>query len=187
MAALASAASVLAAFVHSADRARARPAVRRRLAAELVVQGRVLAPDHRPLTPAVVTVLQTEGEPVDWSRVDTEGNYSVALPGAGKYLVVANAAGWAPMAEVFDFDGRTLKQNFLLADRLEIRGRAAVGGAARGRRRGDAPARHGWPRGHHQDGRRRRVHASAARRGTLHSDHAASRDASSRGAEVRRR
>jgi hypothetical protein len=97
-------------------------------AAELVVQGRVLAPDHRPLTPAVVTVLQTEGEPVDWSRVDTEGNYSVALPGAGKYLVVANAAGWAPMAEVFDFDGRTLKQNFHLHEQLEISGRAAVGG-----------------------------------------------------------
>ena len=124
MAALASAASVLAAiFIPRITTHRpAAPA-----AAELVVQGRVLAPDHRPLTPAVVTVLQTEGEPVDWSRVDTDGNYSVALPGAGKYLVVANAAGWAPMAEVFDFDGRTLKQNFLLHERLEISGRAAIG------------------------------------------------------------
>jgi MFS family permease len=129
MAALASAASVLAAvFIpRAAHRAAAeKPAVP--AAAELVVQGRVLAPDHRPLTPAVVTVLRTEGEPVDWSRVDSDGNYSVALPGAGKYLVVANAAGWAPMAEVFDFDGRTLKQNFLLHERLEIGGRAAVGG-----------------------------------------------------------
>jgi hypothetical protein len=95
-----------------------------------VVQGRVLAPDHRPLTPAVVTVLQTDGDPVDWSRVDTEGNYSVALPGAGKYLMVANAAGWAPMAEVFDFDGRTLKQNFLLRDRLQVRGTVSAGGAS---------------------------------------------------------
>ena len=129
MAALASAASVLAAvFIpRAAHRTAAeKPAVP--AAAELVVQGRVLAPDHRPLTPAVVTVLRTEGEPVDWSRVDSDGNYSVALPGAGKYLVVANAAGWAPMAEVFDFDGRTLKQNFLLHERLEIGGRAAVGG-----------------------------------------------------------
>jgi MFS family permease len=129
IAALASAASVLAAIFipRAAHRSAAeKPVVP--AAAELVVQGRVLAPDHRPLTPAVVTVLRTEGEPVDWSRVDSDGNYSVALPGAGKYLVVANVAGWAPMAEVFDFDGRTLKQNFLLHERLEIGGRAAVGG-----------------------------------------------------------
>jgi hypothetical protein len=65
---------------------------------------------------------------VDWSRVDTDGNYSVALPGAGKYLMVANAAGWAPMAEVFEFDGRTLRQNFLLQDRLELSGTASLDG-----------------------------------------------------------
>ncbi|KRE56856.1 MFS transporter [Arthrobacter sp. Soil736] len=127
MAALASAASVLAAI--AIPRAAAhRPAAPAPAVAELVVQGRVLAADHRPLTPAVVTVLQTTGEPVDWSRVDTEGNYSVALPGAGKYLMVANAAGWAPMAEVFEFDGRTLRQNFLLQDRLELGGTATLGG-----------------------------------------------------------
>ncbi|HAG59159.1 MAG TPA: MFS transporter [Arthrobacter bacterium] len=136
LAALAATASVLAAvFIPraaaarrsqvslSADAAAAASAA----ANEIVVQGRVLAPDHRPVTPAVVTVLQTAGEPVDWSRVDTEGNYSVALPGAGKYLMVANAAGWAPMAEVFDFDGRTLHQNFLLQDRLEIGGTVSAG------------------------------------------------------------
>ena len=53
----------------------------------------------------------------------------MALPGAGKYLMVANAAGWAPMAEVFDFDGRTLQQNFHLDHRLELAGTATVGGA----------------------------------------------------------
>jgi hypothetical protein len=71
----------------------------------------------------VVTVLEVSGHPVDWSRVDTEGNYSVALPGAGKYLMVANAAGWAPMAEVFQFDGRNLEHNFLLSERLALSGR----------------------------------------------------------------
>lgn len=127
LAALASAASMLAAVFIPRAAGVPRPPVSAAGAAELVVQGRVLAPDHRPLTPAVVTVLQTDGDPVDWSRVDTEGNYSVALPGAGKYLMVANAAGWAPMAEVFDFDGRTLKQNFLLRDQLEIRGTVTAG------------------------------------------------------------
>jgi MFS family permease len=128
MAALASAASMLAAvFIPRAPAVQTPPpgAV---AAGEIVVQGRVLAPDHRPLTPAVVTILQTGGEPVDWSRVDAEGNYSVALPGAGKYLMVANAAGWTPMAEVFDFDGHTLARNFLLRDRLTIGGVVSVDG-----------------------------------------------------------
>jgi MFS family permease len=127
MAALAAAASMLAAvFIPRA--AVRRPGAGAVAAGELVIQGRVLAPDHRPLTPAVVTVLQTGGEPVDWSRVDTEGNYSVALPGAGKYLMVANAAGWTPMAEVFEFDGRNLEHNVLLRDRLTIGGAVSVAG-----------------------------------------------------------
>ncbi|MDR7082553.1 MFS family permease [Arthrobacter ginsengisoli] len=126
MAALAAAASMLAAvFIPRAPAIQRPPSA---AAGELVVQGRVLTPDHRPLTPAVVTVLHTGGEPVDWSRVDTEGNYSVALPGAGKYLMVANAAGWTPTAEVFEFDGRTLEHNFLLQDRLTIRGTIRAGG-----------------------------------------------------------
>lgn len=129
MAALASAASMLAAvFIPRVSVVQPPPSGA--AAGELVVQGRVLAPDRSPLTPAVVTILQTGGEPVDWSRVDTEGNYSVALPGAGKYLMVANAAGWTPMAEVFEFDGRTLEQNFMLRDRLKIGGTVSVGGEA---------------------------------------------------------
>jgi MFS family permease len=127
MAALASAASVLATFFIPRAVPRHQP-VSAVAAGELVVRGRVLAPDHHPLTPAVVTVLHIAGDPVDWSRVDAEGNYSVALPGAGKYLLVANAAGWAPMAEVFDFDGHTLQRNFELRDRLEIGGTVTAGG-----------------------------------------------------------
>ncbi len=128
MATLASAASIMAAvFIPAAVGGRRAP-IPTPVASELVVQGRVLSADHRPLTPAVVTVLQTTGEPVDWSRVDSEGNYSVALPGAGKYLMVANTAGWAPMAEVFDFDGRTLGQNFHLHDRLQLGGVARAAG-----------------------------------------------------------
>jgi MFS family permease len=130
MAALASTASMAAAVFIPRAAAAAKAVLPAPAATELVVQGRVLTADRRPVTPAVVTVLQTSGEPVDWSRVDSDGNYSVALPGAGKYLMVANAAGWAPMAEVFDFDGRTLQQNFHLDDRLELGGTATVAGAA---------------------------------------------------------
>lgn len=124
-AALACGACIIAAFF--IPRATHRSAA---LAAELVVQGRVLAPNHRTLTPALVSVLQTEGEPVDWSLVDTEGNYSVALPGVGKYVVVASARGWAPVAEIFDFDGETGKHDFHLKERLEISGRAMARGEA---------------------------------------------------------
>jgi MFS family permease len=130
LAAAASAASMLAAVFIPRTAGVHRPLASDVGAVEMVVQGRVLAPDHRPLTPAVVTVLQTDGDPVDWSRVDTEGNYSVALPGAGMYLMVANAGGWAPMAEVFTFDGRTLQHNFMLRDRLQVRGTVSAGGAS---------------------------------------------------------
>lgn len=127
LAALAAGASVLAAiFIPRVSRLAG--AVANVAANELVVQGRVLTADHRPLAPAVVTVLQTTGEPVDWSQLDSDGNYSVALPMAGKYLVVASAGGWAPMAEVFDYDGRTLRHNFLLQHRLELSGVASEGG-----------------------------------------------------------
>jgi MFS family permease len=134
IAALAAAASALAAVLIPRTAVVLRAPVSGVGAVELVLQGRVLAVDHRPLTPAVVTVLKISGEQVDWSRVDAEGNYSVALPSAGEYLMVANAAGWSPMAEVFEFDGRTLHQNFLLQDRLEISGSVSdsggrVGGA----------------------------------------------------------
>ncbi|GAC1500587.1 MAG: hypothetical protein NVS2B15_23090 [Pseudarthrobacter sp.] len=126
MAALASVGSILAAvFIPRLAAPRPVPVG---AVSELVVQGRVLAADHRPLAPAVVAVMRTDGEPVDWSRVDAEGNYSVALPGAGKYLVVANAGGWAPLAQVFDFDGRTLQHNLLLGKRLELSGAVSVGG-----------------------------------------------------------
>ncbi|MFF1386188.1 MFS transporter [Arthrobacter sp. NPDC058288] len=130
MAALASTASMVAAVFIPRAAAAPKAALPAPAAAELVVQGRVLTADRRPVTPAVVTVLQTSGEPVDWSRVDSDGNYSVALPGAGTYLMVANAAGWGPMAEVFNFDGRTLQQNFHLENRLELAGTATAGGAA---------------------------------------------------------
>ena len=130
MAALASAASMLAAVFIPHAAARQGTYIPFGAAGERVVRGRVLASDRTPLTPAVVTALHPGGEPVDWSRVDAEGNYSVALPGAGKYLMVANTAGWTPLAEVFEFDGRTLEHNFHLRNRLMISGTASAGGHA---------------------------------------------------------
>jgi MFS family permease len=98
------------------------------LAADLAVQGRVLAPDHQPLTTAVASVLHTDGEPVGWSHVDGEGFYSVAIPGAGEYLMVINTAGWAPLAKVVRLNSGSLRQDFLLHKQDEIAGTVSDGG-----------------------------------------------------------
>ena len=56
-------------------------------------------------------MLKTDGTPVDWSRGDNDGKYSVVLPGPGHYLVLANAAGWVPRAEVLEFVDETSRQH----------------------------------------------------------------------------
>ncbi len=129
MAALASAASITAAaFIPKAARP-AAVAVPVPSANELVLRGRVRVTDDAPVSHAVVTVLRLNGDPVDWNRVDADGRYSVAVPGAGKYLLVVNAAGWTPEAHVFDFDGVTLQQDFTLGNQLTLSGLATSGDA----------------------------------------------------------
>ena len=87
-----------------------------------MVQGSVLQSDARPAHPAVVIVVRTDGSAVDWSRGDSEGRYSVVLPAPGKYLVLANARGWAPRAEVLEFLDETANQHIILTDRLTLSG-----------------------------------------------------------------
>lgn len=70
---------------------------------EIVVRGRVLRPDDSPHPHAVVTAVRLTGEPLDWSRADNTGAFSLALPGRDRYLVIANADGWTPRSQVTDF------------------------------------------------------------------------------------
>ena len=100
---------------------------------EIVVHGRVLQLDQKPAHPAVVTVLTTDGCSVDWTRGDNDGKYSVVLPGPGKYLVLANALGWAPRAEVLEFRDETTSRHITLTDRLTISGTVTRGGRPVGR------------------------------------------------------
>ncbi|QIP40899.1 MFS transporter [Rhodococcus erythropolis] len=61
---------------------------------EIVVAGRVVRADSRPIRQAVVTVMDMEGRPIDWSRADNEGNFSLALPGpAGTWWSRAPTVG----------------------------------------------------------------------------------------------
>ena len=62
---------------------------------EVVVRGRAQRADGRPARLAVVSVLDRSGRQADWARADNDGRWSVVLPGAGEYLVICSAEGWA--------------------------------------------------------------------------------------------
>ena len=95
---------------------------------EVVVHGKVLQGGGAPAFPSVVTVMATDGSPVDWSRGDDEGSFSVVLPRSGEYLVLANAFGWAPRAQVMQFNEDTQHTCIRLADRLTVSGVASLDG-----------------------------------------------------------
>ncbi len=99
--------------------------------AEIVVSGTVVRADHRPIRNAVVNVLSTAGEPVDWSRADNDGVYSVVLPGPGRYLVVSSADGWAPHSQVLEFTDVESWQQISLAQRLTLSGMVGAASGAR--------------------------------------------------------
>lgn len=95
---------------------------------EIVVAGHVVRADSRPIRQAVVTVMDMEGRPIDWSRADNEGNFSLALPRPGRYLVVTSADGWSPRSQVISFDSAQSTHTVELGDRLTISGKVGVGG-----------------------------------------------------------
>ena len=95
---------------------------------EIVVRGVVVRDDLRPIQHAVVTVLTVEGEPVDWSRADNDGCYSVVLPGPGRYVVVSSAEGWAPKSDIVEFVDPTTQQHIHLVERLSLSGTITIAG-----------------------------------------------------------
>jgi len=95
---------------------------------EIVVAGRVVRADSRPIRQAVVTVMDMEGRPIDWSRADNEGNFSLALPQPGRYLVVTSADGWSPRSQVIAFDSAQSTHTVELGERLTISGKVGVDG-----------------------------------------------------------
>lgn len=93
---------------------------------EIVVAGQVLRSDQRPVKQAVVTVMDMDGQPVDWSRADNEGIFSLALPEPGRYLVVTSADGWSPTSQVLTFDDARSTHTVILGERLTISGTVSV-------------------------------------------------------------
>ncbi|WP_024794414.1 MFS transporter [Tomitella biformata] len=84
---------------------------------------------ERPIRQAVVSLLSTAGQPVDWSRASNEGRFALVLPQPGRYLVVTSADGWTPHSEVVQFDDATSAHQIRLCKRLTISGSLARGGS----------------------------------------------------------
>ena len=98
--------------------------------AEVVVRGRVLRPDDQPHPHAVVTAVRLTGEPLDWSRADNAGAFSLALPGRDRYLVIANADGWTPHSQVTDFADEEAEPVVRLGGPLMLTGTVSRAGEA---------------------------------------------------------
>ncbi len=114
--------AAIAAFIPVDTRIRQAPAPSATL--ETVIRGRViLGGDVVPRQPAIVTFMNIDGTPVDWSRADLDGHYSALLPGPGRYLAVANAAGWAPRAHVVDVTGTEVQWDAAILEQLTLSGR----------------------------------------------------------------
>jgi hypothetical protein len=117
--------------------------------AEIVAHGRVVQGAGQPIGHAVVTALRLSGEPLDWSRADNNGAFSLALPGLGRYLLIVNADGWTPRSEVVDFADASTHHLIQLKEPLMLTGRTGEFIAAT---RSDAEGRYQLrlpPPGHH--------------------------------------
>ena len=96
---------------------------------EIVIHSWVRQSDNRPIPHAVVTAVDLAGQQLDWSRADNDGAFSLALPRAGRYLLIANADGWRPQSTVLDFAGAPAVDPIHLVERLMLVGRVRRSGA----------------------------------------------------------
>lgn len=95
---------------------------------ETLVHGRVIMSNRTGIPrPAIVTFVREDGVPGDWARTDHEGQFTAALPGPGRYVVVANAGGWMPNSQLVSFSGGTTEHNVQLHEMLSLSGRVASG------------------------------------------------------------
>lgn len=93
---------------------------------DVVVTGSLLTPTGLPVRRAVVTALAESGAHIDWGRVEG-GTYKLALPGEGRYVLVASGDGWATKAEFVELSGDTLP-TLHFSQRLQLTGVATLDG-----------------------------------------------------------
>ena len=122
------AAMPLEADVEAAPVPRAAAVAQAGESSEIVVRGRVLRPDDKPHPQAVVTAVRLTGEPLDWARADNAGAFTLALPGRGRYLLIANADAWTPKSQVADFQDPDTPTIVRLGGPLLLTGRVTRAG-----------------------------------------------------------
>jgi Carboxypeptidase regulatory-like domain len=97
-------------------------------AADVPVSGSVRTADGAPITEAAVTLADLSGRQIAVARTDAGGQYRLAAPGAGSYLVIASAAGHQPAAGVVNAPGTGASHDVILRGGSGLAGTVRVEG-----------------------------------------------------------
>ncbi|GAA1870210.1 MFS transporter [Asanoa iriomotensis] len=92
---------------------------------EAAVRGQVVSGDGNPTRDAVVTLVTRSGQLVDWSPTDAAGFFSLTMPGAGRYLLVTVAEGWAPHTRLANLRAGQDLAPAVLTGRLTVEGQVS--------------------------------------------------------------
>lgn len=95
---------------------------------KIVVRGQItMGTESRIATASIVTFMHMDGTPVDWARVDGQGQYLAVLPGPGSYVAVATAVGWGPRSGVLEATGERVQWNVRLRRQFTVSGSVSWG------------------------------------------------------------
>jgi hypothetical protein len=95
----------------------------------VAVSGQVRTADGAPIAGAAVTLADLSGRQAAVAQTDTGGEYRLAAPGAGSYLVIASAAGHQPAAGVVTAAGPAARHDVVLPGGSRLAGTVRVAGS----------------------------------------------------------
>jgi hypothetical protein len=94
----------------------------------VLVSGQVRTADGVPIAGAAVTLADLSGRQVAVAQADSGGDYRLAAPGAGSYLVIASAPGHQPAAGVVAAAGSAARHDVVLPGGSRLAGTVRVAG-----------------------------------------------------------
>lgn len=95
----------------------------------VLVSGQVRAADGTPIAGAAVTLADLAGRQVAVAQADAGGQYQLAAPGMGSYLVIASAAGHQPAAGMVTAAGAAARHDVVLPGGSRLAGTVRVAGS----------------------------------------------------------
>ena len=93
------------------------------------VSGRVRTAEGGSIPGAAVTLADMSGRQVAVAQADTAGQYRLAAPGAGSYLVIVSAPGHQPTASVLTAPGAGTSHDIVLRGGSGLTGTVRAGGS----------------------------------------------------------